>query len=499
LRAYWREEHDTLKSKSALFSSTFFASTLPPEILEAVAANLCILKSPTVLRQADGRLWAWEGCHDDAGCCHGSCTHVWNYAQAICHLFPDLERSLRLTEFTASQNEQGKQNFRSTLPIGKPKFDHHAAADGQLGGLMKLYREWRTSGDTAWLKGLWPNAKASMDYCIDTWDPDETGLLVEPHHNTYDIEFWGPDGMCSSFYLGALQAASLMADALSEPHDRYDQLMERGSKAINDQLFNGEYFHQQVRWKDLRAKPPHLEDKSLIASRYTTPESITLLEAEGPKYQYGTGCLADGILGDWIARVCGLPPVLAGEKARSHLLSVFTHNFKSSLVDHINPQRCGYACGKEAGLLLCTWPRGGALSLPFPYSEEVWTGFEYQVASHLMMFGHVEDGLTIVRAARGRYDGIKRSPFNEIECGHWYARAMSSYGLIQGITGIRYDAIDKTLTVRPSIRGDFKSFLSTATGFGLICVTNNQVHVEVAYGEIDVQHIDFVPCVSNEK
>ncbi len=493
LRHYWQVKHDELREKSALFSETFYKSTLPDEVLEAVSANLSILKSPTVLRQHDGRLWAWEGCHDDSGCCHGSCTHVWNYAQAICHLFPDLERTLRETEYGPSQNEQGKQAFRSNLPITETTFGYHAAADGQLGGIIKLYRDWRISGDTQWLKKLWPAAKASMDYCIKVWDPDETGLLVEPHHNTYDIEFWGPDGMCTSFYLGALKAASLMAGALDEKSDRYDMLYERGRKAMESQLYDGEYFIQKIRWEDLHTKPPHLSNDSLIPINYSD-EALALLHAEGPKYQYGTGCLSDGVLGDWMCRVSGMDSVIDETKLDSHLQSIFRYNFRDTLVDHINPQRSGYACGQEGGLLLCSWPKGGAISLPFPYSNEVWTGIEYHVASHLMMMGHVEHGLTIVRAARDRYNGVIRNPFNEIECGHWYARALSSYGLLQGLTGIVYDAIDKKLTVKPQIPGDFQCFLSTATGFGLVCVKDEEVSVDVKHGQIDVGQIDYVPC-----
>jgi hypothetical protein len=140
---YWLQNYDDLRKKSILFKDAFYASTLPPEVVEAVAANLTILKSPTVLRQYDGRLWNFEGCADDNGCCHGSCTHVWNYAQAIPHLFPALERSLRHTEFCESQNAEGHQNFRSNMPITPADHNFYAAADGQLGGIMKVYREWR--------------------------------------------------------------------------------------------------------------------------------------------------------------------------------------------------------------------------------------------------------------------------------------------------------------------------------------------------------------------
>ena len=59
---------------------------------------------------------------------------------------------------------------------------------------MKVHREWRISGDTAWLRGLWPHVRRSMDYGIATWDPGHQGWPVEPQHNTYDIQFWGPNG-----------------------------------------------------------------------------------------------------------------------------------------------------------------------------------------------------------------------------------------------------------------------------------------------------------------
>jgi uncharacterized protein (DUF608 family) len=485
---YWREHYDALRQKAKRFSDCFYDCTLPAEVIEAAAANLTILKSPTVLRQADGRLWSWEGCKDDAGCCPGSCTHVWNYAQAIPHLFPALERTLRETEFGPCQDDRGHQTFRSALPIQPTGHDFHAAADGQLGGIMKVFREWRISGDTEWLRRLWPKVKTSLRYCIETWDPDHKGLVAEPHHNTYDIEFWGPDGMCTSFYLGALRAAVLMGQALGDDVSEYAALLEKGTRAVEKELFNGEYFVQRIEWQTLRAKSP-LEVKSL--GRGYSPEALTLLEKEGPKYQYGNGCLADGVLGCWMAMVCGVGEVLDRQKVASHLKAVHKHNLKKDLSDYANPQRPSYACGAEGGLLLCTWPKGGELSLPFVYSNEVWTGIEYQVASHLMMHGLVEEGLEIVRACRDRYDGRARNPFDEYECGHWYARAMSSYALLQGLSGARYDAVEKTLYLRPSLAGDFRSFFSTATGYGTVGVKDGKPLLEVKAGEIEVRQIKY--------
>jgi len=482
---YWRQHYTELKKNTTAFHDAFHASTLPPEVMEAVAANLTILKSPTVLRQKDGRLWSWEGCADENGCCHGSCTHVWNYAQAIPHLFPALERSLRKTEFGEDQNEEGHQTFRANLPISPVKHDFHAAADGQLGGIMKVYRDWRIAGDDTWLSDIYPKVRKSMDYCIKTWDPRGKGVVEEPHHNTYDIEFWGADGMCTSFYLGALYAMTKMGKHLNQDITTYGSLYEKGRQYMEARLYDGEYFIQEIEYKGLNAPNPA---KAKSYGGEYSPEAVDLLQKEGPKYQYGKGCLSDGVLGAWIGKVAGLEDFIDANKIKSHLLAIHRYNLRKDLSEHANPQRPAYALGHEGGLLLCTWPKGGRLSLPFVYSDEVWTGIEYQVASHLLLTGNTAQGLEIVRLCRDRYDGRIRNPFNEYECGHWYARAMSSYGLLQGLTGLRYDAVEKTLHVNSHI-GDFTCFLSTATGFGTVTYANGKATINVKYGSIPVQKI----------
>jgi uncharacterized protein (DUF608 family) len=484
LSQYWVNHYDSLYTASQSFSDCFYDTTLPSEIVEAVSANLSILKSPTVLRQTDGRLWAWEGCEETGGSCHGSCTHVWNYAQAFPHLFPALERSFRQTEFNECQDDTGHQNFRAPLPIQPADHGFHAAADGQLGGIMKMYRDWRIHGDLDWLRFMWPRVKQSLHYCIETWDPLHKGILEEPHHNTYDIEFWGPDGMCSSIYIGALKAASLIAVSLGDSAEQYDALFAKVVRYLEDELFNGEYFEHRIQWEGLQTTP-------FSVTRNYSPEALKLLQEQGPKYQYGKGCLSDGIIGAWMAEMCGLGDILDRGKVKSHLLSIYKYNLKHDLSEHANPQRPGYAVGREGGLLLCSWPKGGRLSLPFVYSDEVWTGIEYQVASHLLTFGCVEEALDIVRTCRDRYDGTVRNPFNEYECGHWYARALASYGLIQGISGIRYDAYEQTLYVAPQIPGDFKSFLCTEGGYGTVGVRDGNPYFDLKAGAIEVAQIKY--------
>jgi uncharacterized protein (DUF608 family) len=481
--SYWMHNYEDLKTKSKIFTDAFYGSTLPSEVIEAVAANLTILKSPTIFRQYDGRMWNWEGCGDTWGSCHGSCTHVWNYAQAVSHLFPTMERTLRETEFFVSQNKLGHQAFRTNLPIRPVIHDFHSAADGQLGGIMKVYREWRISGNIDWLRTIYPFVKSSMDYCIETWDPRRIGAVEEPHHNTYDIEFWRPNGMITSFYSGALHAIVLMGKALNENVSEYETLLVKNKDYMENKLYDGEYFIQNIQWKDLNAPDP--TKLQTFHTQYST-EALKLLEKEGPKYQYGKGCLSDGVIGSWMSLVCGMPEIIDSKKVTSHLKSVYKYNLKRDLKNHANPQRPTFAMGDEGGLLLCTWPKGGKLSLPFVYSNEVWTGIEYQVASHLMFEGEISKGLDIVRTCRERYDGRIRNPFNEYECGAWYARALASYALIEGLTGIRYDAVDKILYINSRIGKDFVSFLSTDSGFGNVGLMNGKPFIKVKYGTIDV-------------
>ncbi|HEY9075639.1 MAG TPA: GH116 family glycosyl hydrolase [Anaerolineaceae bacterium] len=490
---YVRENYPRLRHRTVAFHRALFSSSLPAEMLDAVSANLAILKSPTVLRQENGNIWAWEGCFSERGCCHGTCTHVWNYAQAMPHLFPSLERTLREQELLRSMDSSGHVTFRAALPDGPTRHDFHPASDGQLGGIMKVYREWQISGDAAWLHAIYPFAKRSMDFCINHWDPRRTGLLEEPHHNTYDIEFWGRDGMCSSFYLGALTAMVHLAKDSGHPEDAefYANLARKGASAI-ETLFNGEYYQQEVMVSGLDAAPEFEEN-----IQKENPESAALLRQEGPKYQYGNGCLADGVLGAWIASMCGLDSPQSKEHIRSHLAAVFKYNYKPSLKEHPIRQRPGYAMGDEPGLVLCTWPKGSPLTLPFPYSDEVWTGFEYQVASHLILTGQFEQALTIVRAARSRYDGHTRNPWNEYECGSYYARAMSSFGLLLAVSGFRYRAPTGTLEIAPQVdERPFTCFFSTATAWGTLTLESDRLLINLVEGSLAITSLSLT---SNQK
>jgi hypothetical protein len=259
--------------------------------------------------------------------------------------------------------------------------------------------------------------------------------------------------------------------------------------ARNDELFNGDYYQQKVQWEGLRDTSFATQ---MAGVTQESNETLRLLKSEGPKYQYGSGCLSDGVIGAWMAKIYGVDTPINQAHTQSTLKAIFAHNFKPDLFDHACLQRPGYALGHEAGLLLCSWPRGDKPTLPFVYSDEVWTGIEYQVASHLIEEGFVEEGLTIVRAVRSRYEGHVRNPFNEYECGNYYARAMASYALLASLSGFRYSAATKTLWFGPKVESEnFQSFFCTASGFGTIALSGQTLTVFVIEGELQVDSVQL--------
>jgi hypothetical protein len=268
-------------------------------------------------------------------------------------------------------------------------------------------------------------------------------------------------------------------------------LAEKAAAFMDKQLFNGEYYFQKVQYEGLK-------DTSFAQFVRKINEKSgwedKLIKKLGPKYQYGTGCLSDGMLGIMKSDFYGIGTPMNRPRVKSALRSIFKYNFRRSLREHSNTQRPGYAMNSEPGLLLCTWPRGGKHPMPFPYSDEVWTGFEYQAAAHMIREGLVDEGLSVVRAARLRYDGKTRDPFNEYECGSYYARAMSSYALIAALSGFHYSAVTGVLELAPKLKGKtFQTFFSSAKAWGTIAINaasrGATVSIRVEEGELPVSEL----------
>ncbi len=468
--AYTMKNLERLERETRLFHQALFSSTLPPEVLDAVSSQASIIRTNTCFRDKEGKFWGFEGTSDTQGCCPMNCTHVWNYEQALAHLFPRLERTMRDTDFNFNTNEEGHMAFRSLIPLGLARWQFKAAADGQMGTIIKLYREWQLSGDMEFLKSVWPGAKRALEFAWKDWDPDKDGVMTGEQHNTYDIEFWGPNPMMGAIYLTALKAGEEMARALGEDDSakEYKRIYESGRVKLDEQTWNGEYYVQ-------------VYDK-----------------AQDTKYQLGVGCLSDQLLGEWMAHVVDLGYALPEEHVKSAILSVYKYNFKETLLDHYNPQRI-YALGDEAGLLLCSWPRGDRPKLPFVYSDEVWTGIEYQVAGHLMYEGYINEGLNIVRAVRNRYDGERRNPWDEVECGHHYARAMASWSVLLALSGFHFSAPRKTIAFHPKINEkQFTCLWAAGPGWGTYEQTlksrSLEAEIKMLYGSDTTLNIFSLPA-----
>jgi non-lysosomal glucosylceramidase len=427
----------TLEEKTVRFVRAFCENDLPHAVKEAALFNLSTLRTQTAFRVPQGHLMGWEGCNDKSGCCYGSCTHVWNYEQTTPYLFGELAKTMREIEFGYATREDGLMAFRASLPLGSSTHWQAAAADGQMGCLMKLYRDWLLSGDEALLRRLWPNARKALEFCWITggWDADQDGVMEGCQHNTMDVEYYGPNPQMEIWYLGALRAAEEMAWYLGEKTfaRRCHALFVKGRKWTDQNLFNGEYYQHEVR--------PILDADSIAPGLRIGMGAADLSD---PAYQIGAGCLVDQLVGQYMAHVCGLGYLVKPAHVRKALRSVYKHNRLKNFHNHFNNMR-SYVMGDESALLMCAYPRGNRPRQPFPYATEVMTGFEYTAAVGMLYEGQLNAGLNCIAAVRDRYDGRKRSPFDEAECGHHYARAMAAWAAVLALTGFYYSAVDRVM------------------------------------------------------
>ncbi len=483
--AYYALKHyDMLFEKTALFRDTLHSSSLDPVVIDAISSTMSVLKSPTVLRLENGEFYGWEGVHAQQGSCEGTCTHVWSYAYALCFLFPDLERALRETEFACDVAENGKMGFRTLLPLGRGVSETRACVDGSMLTVVKTLREWKISGNDEWLRAHWDTVQKILAYAWseenpDRWDFDKDGVLEGRQHHTLDMELFGPSSWLEGLYLAALTAAAEMADHLGEPEKaaEYRAIFAKGYAYTKENLFNGSYFIQKV---DLSAKE--------YTERFQSPEYWNE-EREQLKYQIADGSIIDQMLGQWHANLLGMGDIFDREQRKTALVSMFKNNFKPNLREFANMWRV-FALNDEGGTIICDYPEGAEKPvIPIPYCEECMTGFEYAFAGLLISEGFIEEGLRAIYAIRDRYDGEKRNPWNEIECGNNYARAMASFALLPIFSGFTFDLPKKTIGFSPILTGDFRSFWSLGTGWGNFIRTKNKATVEIYDGSLTLSSL----------
>ncbi|MBI1390995.1 MAG: hypothetical protein GC154_21405 [bacterium] len=479
--ASFTTKRSALETRTLEFINAFLGSDLPEVVKEAALFNVCTLRSQTSFRTPDGRFYGFEGCCNHQGCCWGSCTHVWNYEQATAFLFGDLAMTMREVEFGHATDERGVMSFRVSLPLPRAQRFGKAAADGQMGCIMKMYRDWRLSGDDETLKRLWPGVKRAVEFCWieGGWDANRDGVMEGCQHNTMDVEYYGPNPQMGVWYLGALRAAEEMAKRVGDDGfaDECRSLFERGRAWLDANLFNGEYYIHLI-------QPP--KDRSAIADSLLV--GMGARDVSKPDYQLGEGCLVDQLVGQFMAHVCELGYLTDPAHVKTTLKSIMKYNYHASLRDHFNCMRT-FALGDEGALLMASYPHSRPEN-PFPYFTESMTGFEYAAAIGMLYEGMNDEGMTCIQSIRDRYDGLKRSPFNEAECGHHYARAMASWAAVLALTGFSYSAPGKTLWFhsKPGTH-----FWSNGRAWGVCEIKasggNRELTLHTLHGEIAVRRV----------
>jgi uncharacterized protein (DUF608 family) len=472
-----------LESQTIKFVNTLINTKLPEPVLEAALFNLSTLRSQTVFRTADGRLFGWEGTMDDVGSCYGSCTHVWNYEQVTPFLFGKLSKTMREVEFGYATDTVGLMSFRVGLPLKNARSMKVAAADGQMGTIMKFYRDWQISGDNAFLEKYWPKVKSALSFCWipGGWDANKDGVMEGIQHNTMDVEYYGPNPQMQIWYLGALRAAEEMANAVKDSsfakvtHDLFIQ----GSEWTDKNLFNGEYYEQIVMVP---------EEGQPVAKGFSA--GMGSGKKKKPDYQLEKGCLVDQLVGQYMAHICGLGYLVNEINVKTTLNSILKYNYRETMNDHFNNMR-SYALGNESALLMASWPKGRP-EVPFPYFSEVMTGFEYTAAAGMLFEGMKAEGVKTISDIRNRYDGLKRNPFDEAECGYHYVRAMASWASVIALTGFSYSGVTKTMQTN-SENGSY--FWCNGYSWGNCTVTGKgntkEVKVEVFGGSLELKEFNL--------
>ncbi len=467
-----------LSSQTELWVQTWNDSTLPQWLLDRTIVTADTLQTANCNILADGqggRFWAWEGIR----LCHGTCTHVWHYAQAAARLFPSLERNLReKTDYAFAQQPNGLVPFRGTIEAGE---DGGIAIDGQCGTVLRSYREHLTSANETFLQTYWPKIKLALEYLIDfdRNDGNFDGLLHGQQHNTLDASWYGKVHAISSLYIAALRAGAAMAKRMgdAEFETLCRDLYEKGSRNI-ETLYNGEYYIQEE-------DPNH-------------PEAIGV----------GSGVYIDQVIGQFWANQLGLGRLYDEAHIRSALNTLWKRNFVPDIETFRETFRKGryYAWEGDAGLVMCTWPNGGLKDdfmnhWQYDYFNECMTGFEYQAAAHMVAEGTPElvtQGLAVTRAIHDRYAPEKRNPYNEIECSDHYARAMSSYAVFLAACGFDYDGPAGMIGFDPVIHPEnFRAPFTAAEGWGTynqtIAEKEMKAEIRVKWGTVSLQSIRLNP------
>lgn len=492
---YCFKKKEYLYRYSSLFAKAVSSLTIPAPAKEAAANTLCVLKSATCLRLENGEFWAFEGTNADSGSCEGTCDHVWGYQYSVPFLFPRFARQMLETDYTYNMKPSGEMMFRTMLPLGSGRSDFRACVDGQMGCIIRFYREWKLSGDDEWLKKWWDKVKYSLEYAWspenrDRWNPGKTGIITGRQHHTLDMELFGANAWLNGFYLAALKACSEIAAYLGENEkaEEYLSIFRKGQEYTERELFNGRHYIQKIDLND-RSVLDVFAEKDPGVYGYWNDEKNEL------KYQTASGCIIDQLLAQWHASISGLGDIFDPGHRKTAAASLYALNFKL-MRDFSNPCRI-FAANDEKGLVICEWADDEYRpAIPVPYSQECMSGFEYAAAGIMLLEGLYDEGCSVISSVRERYDGKKRNPFSEIECGAFYARAMSAFSFPAIFEGYSFDMPAKKLGFAPIVKErPFSGFWSVDGAWGTVEITETSLTLSVLYGAVRLKTVSLPsPC-----
>jgi uncharacterized protein (DUF608 family) len=457
---------DDLRDRTLAWTRVLVDSDLDERTVDRMAAQASLVRSPTCFLGADGRFYGYEGSLGASttmwsgsfgGSCPLNCTHVWQYEAALAALWPTLERDMRDTEFDIMQAPDGSIPHRLRVPvylrqmwddpIGGPE---DPALDGMLATILKTLRDAQHGAGEEWVRSRWEGLTRLYDHICERWDADGDGVLRGIQPSTHDIDLAGVNPFMGTLWLAALRALEELAAVVGDEKVRVDARgrFESGRDRYDELLFTGVHYIQ------------------------------VLDEADPRDFQWLTGTLSDQVIGQWWAHQLGLGHILPAEHVRSALTHVVATNLRHGFADFEHPYRVYADAADDVGLLMCSWPDGGRPDVPTRYADEVWSGIEYQVAAHCLWEGLDAEGDAVLDGLWRRHDGRRRNPYNEIECGDHYARAMAGWTVLQARSGVRVDELRGEMTLEREGRWPWLS----SSGFGTVDVRSDAVELRCTSG-----------------
>jgi len=307
--------------------------------------------------------------------------------------------------------------------------------------VMMVCRDYLWTGDRAYLKNMWPHVEKAMAFTASL-DTNGDGLPDrDTAVQTYDQwRMRGTPAYIASLWLGALRAGAYLADELGSTSDAksWKDLLERASANFDHTLFNGTYYSL---WVD-GAQRDEL-------------------------------CMTDQISGEWFTQMIGLPTTISQQNLDTAIGKIFESNFNA-----------------EFGLHNATAPKRGSslLALNNLQAGGLWSGIEFAFASFLMGRGRYGDGVRVVEAVHRRYLRAGR-PWNHVECGGHYSRALSSWATLLAATGFKPDLPHEALTLMPAAPGDFHAPWVMASGFGSIRRKGERLSITCTSGSLTLRKL----------